>query len=169
MSIGFAIIYQKNLKILKNKTVYYGFANEKGSDWMTQEEEMTVKERARNYLCGYQLCLDMLKLRKYERRRAARFDELCECEDILAGDESYWKARIFEIAAFLGRMKNGREKMLLYYRYVKGESIERAAGLMGLSRRTAYRLWHKALLSAGLLLEKTNKQYMPSQNVTEPI
>ena len=122
---------------------------------MTQEEEMTVKERARNYLCGYQLCLDMLKLRKYERRRAARFDELCECEDILAGDEAYWKARIFE--------------MLLYYRYVKGESIERAAGLMGLSRRTAYRLWHKALLSAGLLLEKTNKQYMPSQNVTEPI
>jgi len=50
-------------------------------------------------------------------------------------------------------MKNGREKMLLYYRYVKGESVEHTASLMGLSRRTAYRLWNKALLSAGLLLE----------------
>ena len=52
---------------------------------MTQEEEMRVRETARNYLCGYQLCLDMLKLRKYERKRAAKFDELCDCEDILAG------------------------------------------------------------------------------------
>ena len=134
---------------------------------MTKEEEMRVRETARNYLCGYQLCLDMLKLRKYERKRAARFDELCECEDILAGDEAYWKARIYEIAGFLGQMKNGREKMLLYYRYVKGESIERAAGLMGLSRRTAYRLWNKALLSAGVLLGRTNPQYISSQRITE--
>ena len=123
---------------------------------MTLEEEMRVRETARNYLCGYQLCLDMLKLRKYERKRVAKFDELCDCEDILSGDEAYWKARIFEIAAFLGKMKNGREKMLLYYRYVKGESIERTAGLLGISRRTAYRLWNKALLSAGVLLERIN-------------
>ena len=122
---------------------------------MTQNEEMRVRESARNYLCGYQLCLDMLKLRKYERKRAAKFDELCDCEDILSGDEAYWKARIFEIATFLGKMKNGREKMLLYYRYIKGESIEYAAGLLGISRRTAYRLWNRALLSAGLLLENT--------------
>ena len=136
---------------------------------MTLEEEMTVRESARNYLCGYQLCLDMLKLRKYERKRAAKFDELCECEDILSGDEAYWKARIYEIAAFLGKMKNGREKMLLYYRYVKGESIERAAGLLGISRRTAYRLWNKALLSAGLLLERTNPQYAHSPTMAESI
>ena len=64
-------------------------------------------------------------------------------------------------------MKNGREKMLLYYRYVKGESVERAAGLLGLSRRTAYRLWNKALFSAGLLLEKTNPQYINLQKITE--
>ena len=92
---------------------------------------MKIREAARNYLCGYQLCLDMLKLRKYERKRAAKFDELCDCEDILVGDEAYWKARIYEIAAFLGKMKNGREKMLLYYRYVKGESVEHAASLLG--------------------------------------
>lgn len=136
---------------------------------MTQEEEMRVRERARNYLCGYQLCLDMLRLRKYERRRAAKFDELCECEDILAGDEAYWKARIYEIATFLGTMKNGREKMLLYYRYVKGESVERAAGLLGLSRRTAYRLWNRALLSAGLLLEKTDPTCALPKTIKDPI
>lgn len=126
---------------------------------MTKEDEMRVSEEARNYLCGYQLCLDMLKLRKYERKRASKFDELCECEDILAGDEAYWKSKIYEIATFLGKMKNGREKMILYYHYVKGESIERAAGLLGISRRTAYRLWHHALLSAGMLLERNRHQY----------
>lgn len=136
---------------------------------MTQEEEKQVSEAARNYLCGYQLCLDMLKLRKYERKRASKFDEICECEDLLAGDEAYWKARIFEIATFLGKMKNGREKMLLYYHYVKGESIERAAGLMGISRRTAYRLWHRALLSAGILLMRTNVAYSALRLPTEPI
>ena len=151
------------LKILKKTIFYYGNTKQKGSGQMTLEEETKVRETARNYLCGYQLCLDMLKLRKYERKRAAKFDELCECEDILAGDEAYWKARIYEIAAFLGGMKNGREKMLLYYRYVKGESIERAAGLMGISRRTAYRLWNRALLSAGLILERTNPQYKIAQ------
>ena len=86
---------------------------------MTKDEEMRVREIARNYLCGYQLCLDMLKLRKYERRRAARFDELCECEDILAGDEAYWKARIYEIAGFLGQMKNGRVEMLFRFLNIK--------------------------------------------------
>ena len=149
----------KNLKILKKQLKHYGKAKWKGSEKMTQEEEMKIREAARNYLCGYQLCLDMLKLRKYERKRAAKFDELCDCEDILAGDEAYWKARIYEIAAFLGKMKNGREKMLLYYRYVKGESVERAASLLGLSRRTAYRLWNRALLSAGLLLARNNQSF----------
>ena len=125
---------------------------------MTQEEEMRIRETARNYLCGYQLCLDMLKLRKYERKRVAKFDELCDCEDILAGDEAYWKARIYEIATFLGKMKNGREKILLYYRYVRGESVERVSDLMGFSRRTGYRLFHRGLALVGLLLERMEKR-----------
>ena len=32
-------------------------------------------EAVRNFLCGYQLCLDMLNLRRYERKRAYQFDD----------------------------------------------------------------------------------------------
>ncbi|MBQ9796305.1 MAG: sigma-70 family RNA polymerase sigma factor [Clostridia bacterium] len=124
---------------------------------MILEEQNQIAEEARNFLCGYQLCLDMLKLRKYERKRAKAFEEACECADILNGDEAYWKARIYEVATLLGNMKNGREKMVLYYRYVRGESLESAARLMGVSRRTAYRLWHRGLFIAGEYLRKNER------------
>ena len=121
---------------------------------MILKDQNQMAEEARNFLCGYQLCLDMLKLRKYERKRAKAFEEACECADILSGDEAYWKARIYEVATLLGNMKNSREKMVLYYRYVRGESLESAARLMGISRRTAYRLWHRGLFIAGEYLQK---------------
>lgn len=118
------------------------------------EMKQTSIEEAREFLCSYQLCLDMLGLRKYERKRAKQFDDPCVCEDILAGDETYWQMRLYEVGALLGRMKNGREKLLLYYHYVRGESIERAANLIGTSRRTGYRLHARGLRTVAFLLEK---------------
>ncbi|MBQ8416077.1 MAG: sigma-70 family RNA polymerase sigma factor [Clostridia bacterium] len=118
------------------------------------EERMDAIERTKDFLCGYQLCLDMLNLRRYERKRVKPFDEECFCEDVLSGDESYWRARMYEVTALLGEMKNGREKLILYYRYIRGESIERAANLLGVSRRTGYRLHQRGLASASFLLKK---------------
>ena len=111
-------------------------------------------EAVRNYLCGYQFCVDMLNLRRYERRRVRMFDEKCDCEELMMGDEALWKARMFEIESFLESMKNGREKLLLYYHYIKGESIEFAADILGVSRRTGYRIHQKGLLTASFLYEK---------------
>ena len=125
---------------------------------MILEEEKQMIEEARAFFCGYQLCMDMLNLRKYERKRVKKFDEECGCEDILHGDESYWKARIYEVASLLGGMKSGREKSVLYYRYVKGETMESVARLLGVSRRTAFRLRDRGLLSAGLLLCKKREE-----------
>ena len=111
-------------------------------------------ESTRNFLCGYQLCVDMLDLRKYERKRAHMFDDACDCEDILAGNEAYWRARMYEISTLINSMKNGREKLILYYRYVRGESVEHIANSLGVSRRTGYRMHKKALLSASYLLDR---------------
>lgn len=111
-------------------------------------------EEVRNFLCGYQLCLEMLRLHRYERKRASRFNELCDCEELLLGDEAVWQARMYEIGNFIQCMKNGREKLILYYHYIRGESIERAADLLGVSRRTGYRLHQKGLLLASFLFEK---------------
>ncbi|MBQ8309391.1 MAG: sigma-70 family RNA polymerase sigma factor [Clostridia bacterium] len=122
-----------------------------------ETEELEAIERAKDFLCGYRLCMDMLDLRKYERRRLQRVEECSDCADILAGDEAYWRARIYAIGALLGKMKNGREKLLLYYHYIKGESVERAAALIGVSRRTAFRIHQRALLSASYLLPPVKK------------
>ena len=115
-------------------------------------------EKTRDFLCGYQLCLDMLQLRRYERKRARAIEEEFDCEDLLAGSEAYWRARMFEIHTLLAEMKNGREKMLLYYRYVRGESIEHAASILGFSRRTGYRVHEKALATASYVLERLKKR-----------
>lgn len=115
-------------------------------------------EKTRDFLCGYQLCVDMLQLRRYERKRARSMEEEFDCEDLLAGSEAYWRARMFEINTLLSEMKNGREKMLLYYRYVRGESIEHAASILGFSRRTGYRVHERALVTASYVLERMKKR-----------
>ena len=119
--------------------------------------EERIVEEARNYLCGYQFCMDMLSLRKYERRRAHVFDDLCDCGDLIAGDEVLWRSRMYEIRTLIESMKNGREKVILYYHYVKGESIEHAANMLGVSRRTGYRIHSCALHSIALLLQRRKK------------
>lgn len=121
----------------------------------TLEESMRM-EAARNFLSGYQLCLEMLNLRQYERKRAPAF-EWHESEDILCGNEAYWRARMHEIAALINGMRNGREKVVLYYHYIRGQSIEHAADMLGISRRTGYRVHRKALLSIYYTLERMKR------------
>ena len=123
----------------------------------TVETESAV-ERVRNYLCGYQFCVDMLRLRGSERKRAKHFDELCDCEDLLLGDELLWRTRMYEIQNLIDSMRNCREKIILYYHYVRGESIEHAADILGVSRRTGYRLHQKGLLVASIIFERMKKK-----------
>ncbi len=113
-------------------------------------------ERTRSFLCGYRLCLDMLRLHRYERRlgRGRRgFDDPCDCEDILSGNEGMWRARMYEVSLLLDGMPPGREKLMLYYHYIRGESIERTADLLSVSRRTGYRLHRRALITATPILQ----------------
>ena len=121
---------------------------------MTELQKERI-ERTRDYLCGYRLCMEMLHLRQYERKRAKRYgEEEFQCEDILAGNEMLWRARMYEICALIEQMKNGRAKLLLYYHYIRGESIEHAANLLGISRRTGYRLHQRGLFAASYLLDR---------------
>lgn len=121
------------------------------------EEKRERIALARDFLCGYQLSMDMLNVRRYERKRAKAFDDECDCEEILMGNEAVWRARMFDVGATLSRMRNGREKLILYYHYVKGESIEHTADLLGVSRRTGYRLHERGLLVVGAMLERRKK------------
>lgn len=120
------------------------------------EKEKELVESARDFLAGYRLCEDMLHLRKYERKRLDK-EEVCHCEEILCGCEALWRSRMEEVRCLLTGMKNGREKMILYYHYIRGESIERASDLLGFSRRTGYRAHRHALLVVGATLKRLKK------------
>ena len=115
-------------------------------------------EEVRNYLCGYQLCLDMLTLKKHERKRATIFQEECDCDDLVGESEAYWRTRMLEIRSLVESMKNGREKLMLCYHYLRGESIEHAADLLGISRRTGYRIHKRGLLMASFLYARLKKK-----------
>lgn len=123
----------------------------------TKEQKTGDVEEVRGFLCGYRMCADMLRLRRYERRRGG-YDEEFACADILAGNEAYWRARMSEVSALIGGMRNGREKLILYYHYIRGESIEHAADLLGISRRTGYRVHQRALLQISFLYAHWRKR-----------
>lgn len=126
---------------------------------MTEQEQTAARiAAAKDFLAGYQLCLDLLELKKYERRRAERFDEPCRCEDVLAGNEAFWRARMEEIGQAIAALRNGREKLVLYHRFIRGESVEHAAQILGISRRTAYRAFSRGLSVVGIQLERRRRE-----------
>ena len=55
------------------------------------------------------------------------------------------RAKMFGVRHFILGLDNSDEKLFLYYHYIKNESVERCGELLGISRRTAYRLKEKAL------------------------
>ena len=117
------------------------------------EDVERKKREVREYLLGYRFCVDMLQLRQYERVHPSAFDEPVD-ENLLFGNEALWRSRMVEIALFVGSLPNGRAKLVLHYRYIKGMSVERVADLLGVSRRTGYRLHDKGLAQAAVAFER---------------
>ncbi|MBQ8850555.1 MAG: hypothetical protein IJ011_09510 [Clostridia bacterium] len=102
-----------------------------------------IKE-TEDYLNGYALNMKLLRLCKYEKDASLRDGE----ENETFGDELLARAKMFEVRHFIMGLKNSNEKLLLYYRYVRGETVERCAVLLGISRSSAYRLRDRALILA---------------------
>lgn len=94
-----------------------------------------------DFLRGYELNRKLLRLDKYERTYFGYKDgdESIFCDAPLA------RAKMFEVRHFIMEMRNSDEKLLLYYHYVRGESVERCAELLGISRSSGFRLKKRAL------------------------
>ena len=115
-------------------------------------------EEVRNFLREYWVCRQMLYLRRYERKRWGKPEEPDGVEELLLAGETCWMARMREVEALVGSMRNGREKLVLYYHYIRGESIERASDLLGFSRRTGYRVHQRALWQISFLYARQKKE-----------
>ena len=121
-----------------------------------EAKELEAIEGARNFLNSYRTCRELLGLHRYERKRAER-EAFSPDETLLAGDEAFWRARIYAIGGLLSKMKNGREKLMLYYHFIKGDSVERIAVRLGVSRRTGFRIMSRGLLEFSDFLEEMKK------------
>ena len=102
--------------------------------------------RTEDYLKSYTFNRRLAELEKYEREYFE--DEMSEWEREAPSDIPLALARMFEIRHFVMDMENSDEKLFLYYRYIKDESVERCAELLNISRSSAYRMRERALRMA---------------------
>ena len=103
------------------------------------EEEIKETEE---YLLGYSLNRKLLRMDRYEREYYGANAGL----DLEApGEVPLARARMYEVRHFIMSLHNCDEKLFLYYRYVRGESVERCAELLGISRASGFRMRKRAL------------------------
>lgn len=96
------------------------------------------------FLKGYGIYRSFLRMDRYEKD----FFEYDSTLDEIGGDLSMARARMFEVRHFILSLDNCDEKLLLYFHFVRGESVERCGELLGISRTSAFRLKKKALALA---------------------
>ena len=107
------------------------------------------KKKTENFLLGYRKNKLMLQIEKYEEDNYDEFDiDKYEENPDVTNELIGARMEMYKIRHFIMDLPNGEEKLLLYFHYVKGESIEHCAELIGVSRRSAFRLKHKAMYIA---------------------
>lgn len=110
---------------------------------LVSDEEIRAADQ---YLKSYRLHSRILRLAERDYKRGNLTDTPWE--------ESLSRVELFRVRHFIMAMENCDEKLLLYYHYVRGESVEACASLLGLSRSSAFRLKRRALSLAALRLRE---------------
>lgn len=61
------------------------------------------------------------------------------------GDEVLLRSKMFNVRKFITTLDNNNCKLLLYYHYIRGNSVEKCAELLGISRTSGFRLKRRAI------------------------
>lgn len=113
-------------------------------------ENADVTVAVKRFFEEYRFFLKSLEMSRYEREY---FGDCKGDEGASLGDEVLLRAKMYEIKRFILSMPGSYERLFLYYHYIRGESVEKCAELLDISRRSAFRLKKKALLHAAEIFE----------------
>ena len=124
-------------------------------------EDAVALCEVRVFLERYALAVRMLRLCRIDqkvRRDLPGEETFYGC---VGGDAVYWEEQMRDIRAFIESLPNESCKLILYYHYIVGMTVERASEELDISRRNAFRLKKKALALAAARLgawQQTKRQ-----------
>lgn len=97
-------------------------------------------------------------LERTERILEERGEEPHRGETSLIDGDLHLRAQMYEIRRMIFAVPDDDAKLYLYYRYIYGETIERCAEMLSVSRATVYRIRRRALLlfSELMVIEQCN-------------
>ena len=122
---------------------------------ITQEElcdDPIALCEVRVFLERYATAVRMLRLCRIDERERASMPGDVTYYGQVGGPAGYWEEQMRDIRAFIESLPNESCKLLLYYHYVVGMTVERASEELDISRRNAFRLKKKALAFAAARL-----------------
>lgn len=117
--------------------------NEKNEAKEIEVSEESIK-KIENFLKGYKFNRRLLMMKNYEDK----YFDTCEWESESPVEFALARGKMYEVRHFILNMVNSDEKLFLYYHYVRGETVERCAELLGISRSSGFRLKRRALREA---------------------
>lgn len=104
---------------------------------------------ADQYLKSYYLHSRILRLSENDRKKG-RTDTPWE--------EAIARTELFRVRQFIMSLNDSDEKLFLYNHYVRGESVEACAELLGICRSSGFRLKRRALALCAYQLEKMREE-----------
>lgn len=112
---------------------------------MRSKKDLTEQQReVMAYLERYDVYRRILSGNRHARAYFRAKHEVLEAR----ADDALLRAKMTEIRRFVVTLPDCREKMLLYYRYIHGHSVDACAEMMEVSRRTAFRIATDAIVFA---------------------
>jgi hypothetical protein len=121
-------------------------------------EDPVMLCETRLFLERYAVAVRMLRLCRIDEKERQSTPGEATYYGRVGGTEEYWQNQLIEIREFIESLPNESCKLLLYYHYVVGMTVERASEELDISRRNAFRLKKRALAFAAARLNEWRRQ-----------
>ena len=104
------------------------------------------KRYVESFLRTYSFNRKLMGIEKYQKEFMYRTPSFLDRVDAdMLNEAPLARSKMFYVRHFILDLPNSDEKLFLYYHYVKGETTEKCGELLGISRRSAFRLKNRAL------------------------